>query len=361
MNEELKNILTKFNLSLIEYIGSKDIRVEDELGYKYKINLCNIKNRNKLPHLFRNNPYVIDNIRNYLKVNNTGLILLSEEYINCKYKLAFICERHKDKGIQYKTLDGLVNDNQYCKHCSFEKIGDRCRISDDVIQKRCDELDLIYVDRYVKREHTWVKFKCKKHLNKGVQDIDWFHLKTCAVGCPYCTGRYKTTEDFINEMSKINPNIKIVGEYHGSENPVDCECLICGNKWSPIGRSLKCGQGCPSCTMSKGEIKIKQILNNQKIKYVAQKTFDDCIYKEKLKFDFYLPDFNICIEFDGQQHFEPVDFASKGIEWAKNLFELNQIKDKIKNDYCYDNNIKLIRIPYWDFNNIESILTSEIK
>lgn len=360
MDKNLKEILSKFNLILIEYINSKNIIVKDSVGYQYKINLCNIKNRNKLPHLFRNNPFAIENIRNYLKINNIGLTLLSEEYIDCKHKLEFICNNHKDKGVIYQTLDGIINSHQYCRYCGIEKRGEKYRISDEVIQQRCNELGLIYIGRYVKKQETWVQFKCKIHLDKGIQDIGWYHLKTCAVGCAYCTGRYKTTEEFKKEMSDINPDIEIIGEYTGSENPVECQCKICGHKWSPIGRSLKNGQGCPTCTSSKGEIRVKQFLDNKKIVYITQKTFDDCVYKEKLRFDFYLPTYNILIEYDGEQHFRPVDFANRGLEWANKVFEYNQIKDKIKNDYCKDNNIKLIRIPYWNFDNIETILASEI-
>lgn len=360
MKEGLKEILLKFNLTLIEYISSTNILVSDEIGYKYKVNLCNIKNRNKLPHLFRNNPFVIDNIKNYLKINNIGLTLLSDNYIDCRQKLEFICEKHKDKGVQYKTLASITDDKQYCRYCGIEKRGEKYRISDEAIQERCNKLGLIYVDRYVKNQETWVRFKCKIHLNKGIQDISWYHLKDCTVGCAYCTGRYKTTEDFIREMSNINSDIEIIGEYTGSENSVDCRCKICGHKWSPIGRSLRNGQGCPACTSSKGEIRVKHFLDDNKIKYIAQKTFDDCVYKEKLRFDFYLPDYNVLVEYDGEQHFRPVDFASRGMAWANKIFEYNQIKDKIKNDYCKNNNIKLVRIPYWDFNNIDTILASEI-
>ena len=360
MNEELRNILSDFNLTLIEYIDSKNIIVEDNIGYKYKLNFCNIKNRNKLPHLFKKNPFVIENIKNYLKVNDTGLTLLSEEYIDCKHKLEFICDKHSDKGVLYKTLDDIINGHQYCKYCGIEKRAEQYRVSDEMIKCRCDELDLIYIERYVKNQETWVRFKCKIHLDKGVQDIGWYHLKTCAVGCAFCTGRYKTTEDFIKEINIINPDVEIIGEYTGSENHVDCRCKICGNTWSPIGRSLKNGQGCPICTSSKGEIKIKRFLDNNKIVYVTQKTFDECVYKEKLRFDFYLPDYNILIEYDGEQHFKPVDFANKGFSWANEIFKYNQIKDEIKNVYCKNNNIKLVRIPYWKFDNIDTILASEI-
>lgn len=360
MNKDLNMILLKYNLTLIEYINSKNIIVKDDIGYKYKINLSNLKNRNKLPHLFRGNPFAINNIETYLIVNDIPLILVSKKYINCKEKLEFVCKIHKDKGIQYKTLDGIINDEQYCRYCGIEKRGEKYRISDDIIQKRCDELDLIYIGRYVSNQATWVRFKCKKHLEKDVQNIEWSHLKTCAIGCAYCTGRYKTTEDFKKEMNEINPNIEIIGEYINSENPVDCKCKICGNEWSPIGRSLKNGQGCPACISSKGEIRVKQLLDKINVEYVTQKTFDDCIYKDKLRFDFYLPNYNLIIEYDGEQHFKPVDFANNGLKWATELFKCNQLKDKIKNDYCKNNNIKLIRIPFWDFNNIETILASEI-
>lgn len=360
VNKELKNILLKFDLTLIEYVSSKNIIVKDKNNYKYKVNLCNIKNRGKLPHLFKNNPYVIDNIKNYLYINNTNLTLISEEYIDCKHKLKFICNKHKDKGIQYKTLNDIVNSHQYCRYCGIEKRGEKFRISDDTIQKRCKELDLVYIDRYIDNQETWVRFKCKKHLSKGIQNISWYHLKTCTIGCAYCAGKYKTTEDFIKEMNEINPNIEIIGEYKGSEKPVKCKCKICGHIWSPIGRSLTYGQGCPACVASRGEIKIKQILDMNNIEYIMEKTFDDCSYKEKLRFDFYLPDYNTIIEYDGEQHFKPIDFANKGLEWANKAFELNKIKDEIKNNYCKDNKIKLIRIPYWDFDNIETILASEI-
>lgn len=81
MDDKLKEILLKFNLILIDYINSKNIIVEDNNGYKYKINLCNVINRNKLPHLFKKNPFVIDNIENYLKINNIGLTLISKNIL----------------------------------------------------------------------------------------------------------------------------------------------------------------------------------------------------------------------------------------------------------------------------------------
>ena len=75
-----------------------------------------------------------------------------------------------------------------------------------------------------------------------------------------------------------------------------------------------------------------------------------------LPFDFYLPQLNKCIEYDGGQHYFPVDFAGKGMEHAEEQFRKTQYRDKIKNDYCKNNGISLLRIPY--FKNVEEELNN---
>ena len=95
---------------------------------------------------------------------------------------------------------------------------------------------------------------------------------------------------------------------------------------------------------------------------IKQFTFDDCKDKRKLPFDtmFYV-DKKLClIEFDGEQHYRPVAFGNMTDEQAKQQFETNKKRDEIKNTYCEQNKIKLIRIPYWDFDKIEKILNSQL-
>ena len=109
--------------------------------------------------------------------------------------------------------------------------------------------------------------------------------------------------------------------------------------------------------------RIKEFVEKHNIEFIAQYSVKELYYKNiknKLKYDFYLPSLNICIEYDGRQHFEPVDFANKGKEWALEQFELTKIRDNIKNKYCEDKDIKLIRIPYWEIDSIEEILKHEI-
>ena len=97
------------------------------------------------------------------------------------------------------------------------------------------------------------------------------------------------------------------------------------------------------------EKKVSEFLSNNNIDFIKQYKFDDCKNKLKLPYDFFLPKFNTCIEFNGLQHYFPVNFFG-GEERFKNQLKL----DKIKRDYCFTNNIKLIVISYKD--NIEDKL-----
>lgn len=113
--------------------------------------------------------------------------------------------------------------------------------------------------------------------------------------------------------------------------------------------------------IQKVNTKFKKILEELFIEYESQKTFEKCINPNtnaKLRFDFYLPKYNICIEYDGIQHFE---YTNKG--WnTKNNFTKIRFSDKIKNKYCQDNNIRLIRIPYTEYKNIDKqFLLSKIE
>lgn len=358
-DQKIRNILNNYNLELIEYINTKNIISKDNGGYKYKITLHNLLS-NKSPNKFMKNPFALENFKLFLSKNYPNYKLLDDQYVDCKTKMRFICMKHMDKGIQLNTLTNIIHNHHTCKYCSYDKLHNDRIIDENLIIKRANELHVIYKDRFIKDNETWISYICPVHADKGIQTSSWTLFKARAKGCKYCTGRCKTTEDFKKELSTINSTIEIIGEYKGSEQPVKCRCKLCNHIWSPIGRSLKNGQGCPNCSTSKGELKVKEFLDIHKINYIQQKTFEDCIDKERLKFDFYLPNNNIAIEYDGQQHFMPVDFANKGKEWANNLFQNNVRKDNIKDIYCKDNNINLIRIPYFEYDNIFDILASKL-
>ena len=110
--------------------------------------------------------------------------------------------------------------------------------------------------------------------------------------------------------------------------------------------SKSCG-----CLKSKGESKIKDILENSNIKFELQKYFSGCLSDKQapLYFDFYLPDYNCCIEYDGEQHFE-----CRNSGWNNQEAFIRTIqRDEQKNNYCKKYGINLIRIPYWDYNILD--------
>lgn len=130
-----------------------------------------------------------------------------------------------------------------------------------------------------------------------------------------------------------------------------CKC-DCGNFCEVSSTNLICGKikSC-GCLLSHGEQIIQNILRELNIRYQAQKTFAQCINPKtntKLRFDFYLPDYNCCIEYDGVQH-----FIQRDKRWIHETLQQIQYRDKIKNIYCQNNNIHLIRIPYTELNKID--------
>ena len=357
--ENIKNLLEKYHLTLLKYNNSQNVLCEDINGYKYKIIISNLKRRG-LPSLFKANPYAKDNLIIYLSKNQSSLIPCFDKINNCKEKLGFLCPKHIDKGVQFKTLDYIINKNCKCKYCNIEERGCKKRTPDSVLISKSSNIGVEYIGRKIKNGETWVMFSCPKHKDKGVQSASWTHFKTSSLGCSFCAGKHIQTNNFVKEIKEINKYIEIIGEYRGCEKKILCKCLNCGHEWFPIARSLRNGQGCPKCCQSKGEREIERFLINYKVEFITEATFDECRDNKKLRFDFYLPKFKTVVEYDGKQHFAPVKFGGVSDLRAEQNFRNTVRYDKIKNDFCQKNNIKIIRISYKEYNNIEKILKKEL-
>ena len=187
-------------------------------------------------------------------------------------------------------------------------------------------------------------------------------------GCKKCAyDNNKIKQDiFIQRANQIHSNKYDYSktEYTLSKNKICIICLKHGEFYQTARDHLHSKSGCPKCITSKGENKIREWLIKNKIKFDEQKQFDELYInnkKTRLRFDFYLLKYNLCIEFDGLQHFIPSSFGSdKSDSFKLKNLELIQLRDQIKTKYCIDNGIKLLRIPYWKFNNIEQILEKEL-
>lgn len=203
-----------------------------------------------------------------------------------------------------------------------------------------------------KRSNTCVVWECKcdcgeicyvssAHLTKNPKKI------TISCGCQ-SGGPYDLTGQKFNKLTAIK-KIKKRGGYWA----FDCECggsTIARAYDVKNNKTKSCG-----CLKSHGELIISELLTKLNINFIRQYTFNNCRSDNNclLYFDFYLPDYNCCIEYDGEQHFF---YRNSGWNTKEN-YELTQRRDEIKNQYCKDNNIQLIRIPYYHkiFLNIQYI------
>jgi len=177
-------------------------------------------------------------------------------------------------------------------------------------------------------------------------------------------GRKYAIENIKNYCSLHRPDYTIVStEYFGITGKYIFEYL--GEHTDEgVDRTFKCDLcnfisaevSHPYITMSKGERKVYKYLLYNDISLISQHAFADCKHKYLLSFDFYLPTHNLCIEYHGEQHYRAVDFFG-----GDDGFKLNKKRDKIKKDYCITNNIPLIEIPYWEYDNLELFLDEKLK
>ena len=140
---------------------------------------------------------------------------------------------------------------------------------------------------------------------------------------------------------KHNGSIILVDEYVNTHTKVKFKCLKCDTIFEAEPNSVLRLSGCPTCNIPKGEKFISDYLKSKGIRFTRQKRFKDCKSKRTLMFDFYLLDLDILIEYDGLQHFKPIEYFG-----GKEAFEDQKRRDKIKNDFSITSGIPLIRIPY---------------
>ena len=250
-----------------------------------------------------------------------------------------------------------------CPKCKFEKLSKLFRLTkEEFIEKsnekhgegRYDYSKVKYVNNT-----TEVIIICHNH-NEPYEFPQTPQNHMIGQGCPKCKSekignmRRLTLDEFIEEANKIQG----IGRYDYSKvnyvnerTEVIITCPIHGDfPQKPINHLQ--GKGCSLCNKkSKGEIKITRFLTNNNIQFEREKRFSDCRNIRPLPFDFYLPKYNLCIEFDGIQHFKPIKRSYKMTddEIEKN-FKYIQKHDQIKNDYCKNNGIILIRL-----NNLKTV------
>jgi serine protease inhibitor ecotin len=282
----------------------------------------------------------------------------SSIYHGSDNKIKIICPEHGEfEQIPYNHLMG-----KGCKKCSLISTSIKLKNTHNQFIEKAkkihgDKYDYSLVD-YINNRRK-VIIICPEHGN--FEQIPSSHLlggscKSCANNLMSIERRL-TKDDFIDRANKIHGDkydYSLI-EYINHAVKVIIVCPIHGKfKQAPnahlMGNKGK-GCGCRLCKESTGERKISIWLNKQNIKFIREYKFDKCKNIKKLPFDFYLPDLNTCIEYDGEQHYKPIKLFG-------GLDNLKKIKknDLIKTNYCFNYNIGLIRIRY-DENLINKLNT----
>lgn len=280
-------------------------------------------------------------------------------YINDKTKVEIICPIH---GSFWQTPNTHICKKARCPKC-FGKhkftTEEFIKKSQEVHGNKYDYSKVNYVNSI-----TPVEIICKKH-NKSFWQIPTAHYG--GQGCPYCYGTHrKTKEEFIEKAKQIHGDRYDYSEvdYINNSTKVKIFCKHCGNYfWQAPTKHINGKQGCPECKQSHGEKTIYQYLKNHNYNFKEQYVIpiDKSINKSGVaKIDFYLPDYNLFIEYNGRQHYMSVDCFG-----GEDKFKKQKERDKYVRKYAIDNNIELIEIPYivdnleeclnYIFNNMDNI------
>lgn len=277
-----------------------------------------------------------------------------EEFVYRKQELIYICPVH---GQKQNTLDSLRRFQYGCHECGNAHKGEYAVVQTEQLMQECAAHGYIilnpeeYINTYTKNLQVICKECGQSFLTSRAS------IKLSNGRCKECGKRtlvnspekIKEVIESINNNKWLNPD-----EYVGSQvGNLRILCGTCGvNEFTTSFGRYTCLDvtRCSICShsTSKGELLVMDILNKYNIEYIPEKRYSDCKDKTTLPFDFYLPEYNKIIEFDGHGHFEPVHGEDK--------LELTRRHDNIKNEYCKLNHIDLLRIPYWESSNAEAMI-----
>lgn len=274
------------------------------------------------------------------------------DYINSQTKVKIKCPIH-GYFFQIPASHILNRTGRGCNQCAKKERGLKYRLTTEQFIEKAKQ---VHGDRYDYSKvnyigtGNYVTIICHDHGEFFQTPHSHIGQKS---GCPKCKSEKHSIlntmdkDTFIRKSIEKNGNIYDYSkvDYINSETKVSIICHKIGQDKKPHGEfkvtpnnHMSKKSGCPICQESKGERLISKILSEKNIIFERQKQFEGCRFIRKLKFDFYIPHLNLLIEYDGKQHFLEDCFH-------KNLKKV-QLHDSIKDEYCFMNNISLLRLPY---------------
>jgi hypothetical protein len=215
--------------------------------------------------------------------------------------------------------------------------------------------------------NTKVKIICPKHGEFEQQPNNHLFGQRCikCMGDNVRSARKFTKEQWVEKFREIHGDrydysLVKVGEGAGSGFKVIIICSKHGEFLQTPNAHLHMSNNCPYCNISKGEDEVEKYLIKNDIEYIREHKFDKCFNpktNKKLPFDFFIPKYNLVIEYQGEQHYKKMGnyFESRG-----GGLKGRKYRDKIKKEFCYQEKINYIAISYKEFNNINTILKNKL-
>lgn len=281
-----------------------------------------------------------------MQTKHPNLTILSE-YYNSQTRMKYRCNKC---GLIWVATASKLSAGRGCPQCAGNKLKSHSEFVEQV-KKINPNIDVI--SQYKSTAYK-VSFKCK------VCGYEWSTKPGSVLrgkGCYMCGKKHmgeknrKPSFEFEEEIKKINPSIKLLEPYQNDKTKILCKCVTCNEEWFTWPSGLKSGHGCPYCSFSHGEAKIKNILSSYNITFISQYKFNDLlgIGNRQLSYDFYLPEYNLLIEYQGKQHKQPIAYFG-----GEETFKRQKEHDRRKREYAFQHNIKLLEI--WYYENIENKL-----
>jgi len=294
------------------------------------------------------------------QVHNNKYDYSKVKYKRNKEKVIIICPDHGE----FEQIPNSHLLGNGCRKCGFVKAAAKLSASKKFLKRKTPRIykSTVTKEEFIKRANKFHKNKysyektsyrvlrdkitigCPKHGD--FEQKAMLHLK---YGCFKCGVDKRASKQFLTIDEFIKKSKSIHGEkydysqteYTFAHAKVEIICKKHGS-FQQKAYGHMAGHGCPYCRESRGERRVANILDDLNISYRREFVFSNCKNTGFLKFDFYLPDFKLCIEYDGEQHFYPLDFFGGEGAYFERL-----ICDNIKNQYCKDNGLDLLRISYF--------------
>lgn len=296
---------------------------------------------------------------NYIQdyVSQFGYSLVENQEYHPNKTLKFICDKEHEFTSRFYFI---YKENRRCNICRRKREIER-RMHNFITELKKD--GYIFLGGEYKNEKSKFKIRCPKGHESNMIYTNFMHGARCRQ-CYHDRASSLQRMDISTIKQRIESRgYSLKGNYINKDTPVLIECPE-KHLWEVTVGNFQKGRICPVCNNGKsyGEMKILETLESLNINFKQEFSFHNLVSEKgsKLRFDFAVFSNDnrlLClIEYDGQQHFKPVKFNNITDGEAEKKYQENLIRDEIKNQYCKDNNIPLLRVPYWEFDNIQEIL-----